>query len=1206
MKALLVSLMAFNLALAMGHWCDVVEEETLEKLVSPRQEQTVDCSSFYRFKTEGWRLDVERMRRQHGGDDAIAQHFHAHGPSASCYIYRPPDIEMQTVKKTARRCCEGWAGPHCTQEVGVRGQCFSTWTCEEFPGLQNSSLMDHEHCCRSLWGLSWRNASDQSCLSCSYTLLSDSSSSPVLRAGFFRAIRDPQSSPSCLSWGGAHYRTFDRKHFHFQGSCTYLLASHTDGTWSVYISTVCESNGRCRKSIRMMLGLGLISVQKGNMTVNGLDLPQGEPLFQNGVSVHWLGDFVFVESGLGVRLKFDMENTVYLTVNAEHFAATRGLYDFTTSAGLVSQYAASFGNSWRVQDQHGQMCSDAAELGHSCDLSYDVSLRRDAEATCHRLKDSPFSHCHPQVDPGPYIDTCLYLFCSLDEKERETAVCDTLASYVRECAQQHAIFSWRSNTFCARVCPNGQIFSDCVSSCPASCTSPHPPTSAQCREECVGGCECPPGLFLHSGRCLKRDECPCFHRRHSYSAGDQIRQRCNTCVCRGGRWECSAEKCEAQCTVTGAMHISTFDQKRYSLQASDCHYTAVEDFVDQKLRVILSGGECSGGDGCVREITITALHTTLTVTGSGSVIAGGQRKLLPVITGDLVVRRASSAVLMIQAFGAQLMWHLDGPLLTITLQPGFAHKVRGLCGTLTWNQHDDFTTAEGDVESSVASFAAKFRTDSCPLPSTMSSDPCGTHTHRRKYADSVCSVIHSAVFQACHDVVEREPFMRMCLSERCSALVVRYTRNVGVYAGLPVLICGNPGSVRKTWAPGCVCQAVSVQTDWLRTGRVSVYRSTCVPARMETHYTRQEAQFRGTATAVCVVSRDGTAVSLCVRVFVLPPVTPTTSHLMAVTSPSWETVREQWSLHNQCGKCAENVPCGSTGVTCTKSVTLSIGNTAVHLLRGKSVTVNGIPVSLPKSYSGSGLILERVGLFLSLFSRLGVTLLWDGGMRVYVHLMPHLRSRVGGLCGNFDGDGENDFTTRQGIIESTPELFGNSWKISPSCPDVADQDLRDPCSINPHRVTWAKKKCSVISREVFSPCHSEVPYQQYYDWCVFDACGCDSGGDCECLCTAVAAYAEECNRRGVYVRWRSQELCPLQCEKGLVYEACGPTCSPACPSAPAVSESLCSTLSCVEGCFCPPDTFRHGDGCIPLSQCPCEWDGSLFPAGTSVTQHCQN
>lgn len=34
---------------------------------------------------------------------------------------------------------------------------------------------------------------------------------------------------------------------------------------------------------------------------------------------------MFVESGLGVRLKFDLANTVHLTVTEEHSSATRGL-----------------------------------------------------------------------------------------------------------------------------------------------------------------------------------------------------------------------------------------------------------------------------------------------------------------------------------------------------------------------------------------------------------------------------------------------------------------------------------------------------------------------------------------------------------------------------------------------------------------------------------------------------------------------------------------------------------------------------------------------------------------------------------------------------------------------------------------------------------------------------------------------------------------
>lgn len=59
------------------------------------------------------------------------------------------------------------------------------------------------------------------------------------------------------------------------------------------------------------------------------------------------------------------------------------------------------------------------------------------------------------------------------------------------------------------------------------------------------------------------------------------------------------------------------------------------------------------------------------------------------------------------------------------------------------------------------------------------------------------------------------------------------------------------------------------------------------------------------------------------------------------------------------------------------------------------MTVNGMPVSLPKSYSGSGLSLEKVGLFVSLSSRHGVTLLWDGGTAKYYSLYtffptPHL------------------------------------------------------------------------------------------------------------------------------------------------------------------------------------------------------------------------
>uniref|UniRef100_A0A8D2ZR28 SCO-spondin n=1 Tax=Scophthalmus maximus TaxID=52904 RepID=A0A8D2ZR28_SCOMX len=1202
---------------------------------------------------------------------------------------RPPEMESQMVNKTVRVCCEGWGGPHflCRLSVallpgaGVRGQCYSTWSCADFPGIHNSSLMPMEQCCGSQWGLTWRNASDQTCLSCTYTLLPDAQSSPLVRSGLLGSTRVPQGSATCMSWGGAHYRTFDRKHFHFQGTCTYLLASSTDGTWAVYTSTVCDGRGDCSK---------VCWIRHRNLTLNNLPVANGEPLFQNGVSVHWLGDFVFVESGLGVRVKFDLANTVYLTVTAEHLVATRGLCgvynnnaddDFTTMGGAVSQFAASFGNSWKVPDQQNEL------------------------------------------DPAAYVDTCLYLYCSLPPKERDGAVCDTLASYARECAQQHVIIVWRTATLCGRVCPRGQLFSDCVSSCPPSCASPQPPGPAaavgQCREECVGGCECPPGLYVHQGLCLKRDDCPCFHRRRTYQSGDRIQQRCNSCVCRAGQWQCTGEKCAGQCSLMGALQVTTFDKKRYSLQGGDCHFTAVE--VSYKLVPPCLPWE------------LFSLRLVLLL--PGTVMLNGQREALPVVTGDLVVRRASSSFLLVQTFGAQLLWYLDGPLALITLQPGFANKVRGLCGTLTWSQHDDFTTPEGDVENSVSSFAGKFTSERCTLPEGAPPDPCTTYTQRRSYAETVCSIIHSPVFQGCHDVVEREPYFRLCLSEVCGCtpqkachctVLTAYARQCAqegvavqwrnhtfcpvqcsggqVYQECGRACGGSCSDLRQSWScddgggiglrmcvPGCQCPP----------GLVQDHQSQCVPVAMCPCVQEDKTYRPGTVienncnTCVCEQGKFNCTQEPCEEVNPCPGSLVYSPRSCLLTCSSLDPpeplsgcvcpqgtvlLGDRCVLPDECpchhngrlyygndtitkdcntcvckerrwncsqlacagvcvatgdphyvtfdGRCysflgdcqyvlaretsglfsvtAENVPCGSTGVTCTKSVTLSLGNTVIHLLRGKAVTVNGMPVSLPKSYSGSGLSLEQVGLFVSLSSRHGVTLLWDGGMRVYVRLAAHLRGRVGGLCGNFDGDTENDFTTRQGIVESTAELFGNSWKVSPSCPDVEDQDMRDPCALNAHRVTWARKRCAVLTQELFSQCHPEVPFQQYYDWCVFDACGCDSGGDCECLCTAIAAYAEECNRRGVYIRWRSQELCPLQCENGLVYNPCGPACSTSCPSVQQSPHSQCDALSCVEGCFCPAGTVRHGDSCVVPTVCPCEWDGSMFPPGSTITQNCQN
>ncbi|CAO2583911.1 Muc6 [Lemmus lemmus] len=118
---------------------------------------------------------------------------------------------------------------------------------------------------------------------------------------------------------------------------------------------------------------------------------------------------------------------------------------------------------------------------------------------------------------------------------------------------------------------------------------------------------------------------------------------------------------------------------------------------------------------------------------------------------------------------------------------------------------------------------------------------------------------------------------------------------------------------------------------------------------------------------------------------------------------------------------------------------------------------------------------------------------------------------------------KDDFETRSKYVASSEMEFVNSWKENPLCGDASY--VVDPCSLNTFRRSWAERKCNIINSQTFAACHSKVYHLPYYEACVRDTCGCDMGGDCECLCDAVAAYAKACLDKGVCVDWRAPDFC---------------------------------------------------------------------------------
>ncbi|XP_029640374.1 mucin-2 [Octopus sinensis] len=306
----------------------------------------------------------------------------------------------------------------------------------------------------------------------------------------------------------------------------------------------------------------------------------------------------------------------------------------------------------------------------------------------------------------------------------------------------------------------------------------------------------------------------------------------------------------------------------------------------------------------------------------------------------------------------------------------------------------------------------------------------------------------------------------------------------------------------------------------------------------------------------------------------------------------------------------ENVPCGTLGYSCTKSVKFLIYDTIINLARGTNITYT-INNKAPEGTPMANFTIKEVGTYIMIEAH-GITLVWDKSMRLYITLENKYMGRVCGLCGNYDQIANNDFRDKSSFPEHTqsPLAFANSWRVRESCA-IVDKELPNPCVLNSHRQSWAEMSCRIILGKIFEPCHSSVDPNWYYTSCRDDSCSCDRGGDCQCFCTAVAAYAARCLRAGICINWRahemstSEEVCGIQCPTGREYFPCHSSCPKTCVDF-GKKDFICTTGE-VEGCFCPNGTYEQDGDCVPISECFCTdpSTGKTYKPGTVVMMNCR-
>ncbi|XP_019624292.1 PREDICTED: matrilin-2-like [Branchiostoma belcheri] len=298
---------------------------------------------------------------------------------------------------------------------------------------------------------------------------------------------------------------------------------------------------------------------------------------------------------------------------------------------------------------------------------------------------------------------------------------------------------------------------------------------------------------------------------------------------------------------------------------------------------------------------------------------------------------------------------------------------------------------------------------------------------------------------------------------------------------------------------------------------------------------------------------------------------------------------------------------GGTKTSYARAVHVDVYGYRVSLLNGTSVTVNNLPVTLPTQLGPSAQVLvEYLGSSVVVRTVFGLQVGYDGKHEVWVRLAKCFKSKVEGLCGNFNDDSNDDDMTSSGTQAANTAALLTSWKVATneSC-TVGGAANPTACSFLNFAVAVVAFSCSTLtSSPAFTTCHSTLAFNDYYQNCVDDVCTADTGSSTE-LCNNFEAYARQCGRENVTLSgWRAAITSAVDCsvtcpsEKNLTYSSCVKECEPSCllPRGPPGCDN---TVCLSDGCVCENGLLRSGDSCVPPEKCGCSQDGEYHMVDTN-------
>ncbi|XP_054587778.2 otogelin [Nothobranchius furzeri] len=701
------------------------------------------------------------------------------------------------------------------------------------------------------------------------------------------------------------------------------------------------------------------------------------------------------------------------------------------------------------------------------------------------------------------------------------------------------------------------------------------------------------------------------------------------------------------CRTWGQYNFETFDGL-YFYFPGRCTYTLLRDCEETTQASIVvqvhNDPSCSSAPySCQRSVSIflpwegeIQLHAT-------SVAFKGRRLQLPHHIHDVKLEQISQYVLVTQQQGFTLAWEGHSGSVYIKLSPEFVGRTCGLCGNFNADVQDDLRTSYGVLSHDIEMFGNSWmemepHQDRCSAVPSGFASPC-THVGAQllQTVEEECAKLLESPFQSCHDFVSPLSFMASCFNDLCMSgpsgdvvcqVFSEYARacahsdhplhNWRQY--IPQCVKQCPPGLQYRECISCCPESCNLEQTCIDSKLACLDGCYCpdgliyedggcvMPADCPCEYhgmfypSGQMLQEEcNNCTCVggvwncteyscpgeCSVTGDMYFQSFDGRIFTFPA---TCQYVLAKSRSSGKfTVTIQ------------NAPCGTNlDGACIQSVNLVIDEdpkTEITLSHVGEVFMAGqYRISLP--YSDDAFhIQELSSMFLQLRTPFGLRLLYSWAeFRLYLQVDEQWKDDTVGLCGTFNGNIQDDFLSPSGMTESTPQLFGNTWKVSSACPLSLSTPQLDPCDTHQQAVTYASEMCDVLNQDLFSACHEHLSPMPFLQQCRSDTCKCGT----PCLCPSLAHYARHCRRFSVIIDFRSHVSdCAIICPTTMQYGTCVSSC-----------QRRCSYLSipqpcgedCEEGCVCPHGSFynHRTQTCVHKSECPCSFLGADYEPGDVI------